>query len=156
MDDAVSGSDGWAEFPLAHQEGEVPWGDKSDDSIWLSSGVEVLVGGSVTVGFSGDFVGPTSVVSDVVDDFLAIGFGHGEGFSVVEGFQSDDLIEVVLDQLGEFHHHLTSVSDGGVFPSWEGGFGGGDGQLDVFSGGLGNFADGFFGSGIDDLDFFVL
>lgn len=110
----------------------------------------------IRVGVDGlalDLVGPAAVVPQAADRSGDITLGHGDGLSVVERLDGSQLVEVRLHQLGQLDEQLATGLGCDLAPlAIECCPGGGNGDVDILLGGLGDGADDLLGGGVDDLE----
>jgi hypothetical protein len=170
-DDGTSGSECGSDLPGEHVEGlgvssmpsqaqatgtyEVPWDDLTTDTNGLVSGKGKLVLAgldSLTV----DLVGPTTVVSEDSSGFGYIEtLGNGKSFSIVEGFEGSEDIDISLHQGSNLHEQLASLETWNVESpgSVEGIVSGIKSDFNVGSETLGDLDEDLTSSGVVDAEY---
>lgn len=151
-DNGVTGSDGRANLPGPHEDGEVPGDDLTADTDGLVAGVgEGLVVGVDSL--TGDLVGPATVVAQAASGIGNVTLGQGDGLAVVEGLNGGEGLDITLEEVGQLGEHTATVRGGHVVPgTLEGGASGLDGDIDILLGGFVDGGDDLFVGGVDGLE----
>lgn len=84
----------------------------------------------------------TGEVAEVVDGERDVrGEGLADGLAVVPGLGDGDLLEVLLDAIGDAEQDQRTLGDGGLAPGRCGGVGGVEGEVDILGGRAGDLAE---------------
>ncbi len=150
-DDGVTVAKGGTELPCEHEQGEVPRDDLTADTDRLvTSVVETLVVDLHDL--SVVLVSPTTVVAEVGGDGSDIeALGNGESLAVVERLDSGELVNVLLNEVGELHKKLATSITGRVLTpdGLESLTSGLDSDIDILGGSLGDLTNLFSGGRVD-------
>lgn len=100
-----------------------------------------------------NLVCPTTVISQAASAHADVDLGHGDGLAVVQGLNSREQIEVLLEQVGKLDQQLTTVL-WSLLPPWafEGLAGCCDCDVDILLGGLVYGGNDLFIRWVDDLE----
>ena len=100
-----------APLPGQHEQREVPGNDLADDADRLAQRVgEVIAADRDRLAV--DLVGPAGVVAQAVDHRGQVALRLGDRLAVVERLELGQLVDVLLDQVGQLVHEPAAV--GGV------------------------------------------
>lgn len=100
-----------------------------------------------------DLVRPTAVISETSGAHTDIDLGHAERFAIIQGFNGSEELEILFEKICKFHKISASLLCGDVPPRCLKGLAGdGDGMVNIFLRGFMDFANRFFGGGVDDFE----
>lgn len=104
-------------------------------------------------GLALDLVGPAAIVSYAADNRADVSAGHIDGLSVVQRLDGSQQIHVLLGQVGQLQQVDAALLGRDLAPlALESLPCGGNGEVDILLGGLGDGADDLLCGGIDDLE----
>jgi hypothetical protein len=118
----------------------------------LVSGVVEHVGLDID-GLASDLVGPASVVANAANNSTDVTTGHVDGLSVVQRLDGGKKIGVLLANVGELVHELTSLMGSNLLPCrLEGLAGRGYGKVDILLTRLAHRGDDLLSGRVDDVE----
>ena len=100
-----------------------------------------------------DLVGPATIVSKATDAQADVDLGHAKGLAIVQSLNRGELIQVTLEEVGQFHETFASLFRSDEPPCLlERLARSGHGNVNVLFCGLMNGYDGFLGARIDGFE----
>jgi len=159
QDHAVAAGQRRSQLPTGQQEREVPGYDGAHHSDRLTQGVgERIVEG--VDGLAVNLGGPSGVVAKHVGHHGHIDVARfKDRFAVVECLQLGQLVDILLDQVGDSPQDLASFAGGQLPPRSSEVVkrlaGRGDGLVDVVRAGFGDLGQNLAGGGVDSVEGFA-
>ncbi len=104
------------QLPRGHQQWEVPGNDLSDHAHGLAPGISVKLGGKRD-GVAFNLGGPARHVAEQIDSQGNVGHaGDGQRLAVVQALQLRELLQMLLDQVGELPDQAAAIGSGHLRP----------------------------------------